>query len=73
MTPRSTTTTPRSLAAARPDLAAQWHSTKNHGLHPGHVPSGSRRPAWWTCPNGHDYQCVVALREQGHTCPTCGH
>ena len=36
-----------SLAAKRPDLAAEWHPVKNGTLTPEQVAAGSNKKAWW--------------------------
>ncbi len=55
-----------------PDIAKEWHPTKNGGLKPSDVTSGSGKRVWWRCPVGHDYQAVVRDRGIGQTgCPIC--
>jgi hypothetical protein len=65
----------KSLLARRPDIAAQWHPTKNGALSPIDVSVGSRRQVWWICPRGdeHVWQASVADRTR-FGCPYCsGH
>lgn len=38
------------LASKRPDLAAQWHPTKNGSLTPEMVTCGSNKEVWWYMP-----------------------
>jgi hypothetical protein len=38
------------LASKEPDLAEQWHPTKNGTLTPDKVVSGSRKEVWWQLP-----------------------
>ena len=60
------------LAAQYPDLAAQWHPTKNGDLRPQDVVAGSRRKVWWQCPKGHVWQAAIASRAGGGAgCPVC--
>ena len=60
------------LAAQYPDLAAQWHPTKNGDLRPQNVVAGSRRKVWWQCPKGHVWQAAIASRAGGGAgCPVC--
>jgi len=59
------------LTTTDPDLAVEWHSTKNGVLTPQDVTRGSKRKIWWSCPGGHDYQATVANRSSGRGCPTC--
>ena len=41
------------LATTHPEIAAQWHPTKNGELTPEMVTSGSHKRVWWTCPISH--------------------
>lgn len=60
------------LATRFPDLAAQWHPTKNGSLSPDTLAPGSRRRVWWQCEKGHQWQATVASRTCGGTgCPVC--
>lgn len=62
-----------SLAERFPDIAREWHPTKNGNLTPENVSYGSRTyMIWWICPNGHDdYQMLPNGRTSGHGCPEC--
>lgn len=61
-----------SLAALRPDLAAQWDSMKNGQLKPENVSCGFKRKVWWQCKYGHSWQAAVYSRASSHTgCPYC--
>jgi hypothetical protein len=42
----------KSLADLNPDLAKQWHPTKNGDLTPFDVMTGSIHEAWWKCNKG---------------------
>ena len=59
------------LQTLRPDLAAQWHPSKNGKLAPKDVSPGSVKRVWWLCERGHDYQSVVFSRADGTDCPYC--
>ncbi len=60
-----------SLAALAPNVAAEWHATKN-AIKPDEIAADHVMNAWWTCPNGHEYQATVRARTQGNRrCPTC--
>lgn len=60
------------LASQRPQLAAQWHPTKNGGRTPADVPLGSHYKAWWICEKGHEWQAMVKSRAlDGTACPVC--
>lgn len=62
-----------SLAEVNPDLAEQWHPTKNSGLTPSDVSAGSALKAWWKCPEGddHEWDAVIADRHRGAGCAVC--
>lgn len=60
------------FATFAPDLAAQWHPTKNGGIRPEAIRPLSNRSVWWLCPKGHFYKASVASRiQQGCGCPYC--
>lgn len=60
------------LAAAFPQLARQWHPTKNESLKPSDVLPGSSRKVWWQCEKGHEWQASVVSRAgNGAGCPVC--
>lgn len=60
------------LASQRPDLAAQWHPTKNNGVTPADIPLGSHHMAWWVCDKGHEWRAMVKSRAiNGTGCPVC--
>lgn len=59
------------FASLYPELAAQWHPTKNHGISPSDVTAHSTRKIWWICDKGHEWQTQVAYRAKGNGCPIC--
>ena len=60
------------LASAFPDIAAQWHPTRNGTLTPEGVTPYSNKRVWWRCPLGHNYQAAVGSRTMsGSDCPYC--
>ena len=60
------------FATKYPEIAKEWHPTKNGNLRPSDVTFGSGKKVWWKCPIGHEYQAVVRDRGSGHTnCPIC--
>lgn len=60
------------LRTAYPELAAQWHPTKNQWLTPEQVTPYSNKKAWWVCEKGHEYQAIIASRTgAGSDCPYC--
>ncbi len=60
-----------SLAVTHPELAAQWHPTKNGKLTPDQVVHGTTRKVWWLCEHGHEWQSAVSSRTGGRGCPFC--
>jgi hypothetical protein len=59
------------LLKLRPDLAKEWHPTKNGSLGPRDVTPGSARKAWWLCSKGHWWQASVRDRVRGMKCTYC--
>jgi len=53
-----------SLAETHPELAKQWHPSKNGELSPEKVSKGSNKKVWWKCPEGddHEWEAIIALR-----------
>ena len=69
-----TATPTTSLLVLYPDLAAEWHPTKNAPLTPDQVLPSSGKKVWWQCTRdiSHQYQSTVANRMQlGQGCPAC--
>jgi len=63
-----------SLATRRPDLARQWHPTKNGSLTPDQVVAGAKGKAWWKCDvaEDHEWQATVDSRSSKEAgCPCC--
>lgn len=60
-----------SLAFEYPELAKQWHPSKNALLTAGDVTPHSGQKVWWSCSNGHDWKAVIDSRTRGHGCPYC--
>ena len=57
-----------------PEIAQEWHPTKNGNLTPDDVLAKSNKKAWWKCDKGHEWQAVIANRSAGKGCPVCaGH
>lgn len=61
------------LQTKYPNIAAEWHSTKNGKLHPCDVTSSSNKKVWWICSNGHEWEAKINNRTStGNTgCPYC--
>ena len=54
-----------------PDIAKEWHPTKNNKLKPEDVTKGSHKKIWWLCPERHEYKTNIFHRTTGHNCPYC--
>jgi Zn finger protein HypA/HybF involved in hydrogenase expression/very-short-patch-repair endonuclease len=69
-------TVAESLLSVRPDIAMEWHPTKNGNLLPSMFKSGSSHKVWWKCPKcGYEYQTSIAHRTTNYKptgCPKCG-
>lgn len=60
------------LATTRPDIAADWHPTKNGDLKPTDVTKGRRDMIWWKCHIcGHEWQDSLNHRNRGRGCSCC--
>lgn len=62
------------LDVLHPDLAVEWHPTKNLDLKPSHVTAGSGRKVWWQCrlDPAHQWRASIASRARlGAGCPSC--
>lgn len=59
------------LATTHPELAKEWHPTKNESLKPQHISQGSGKKVWWLGKCGHEWQAYVYSRSMGQGCPIC--
>ena len=59
------------LETVNPQLAAEWHPTKNWGVTPRDVKATWMRKVWWKCPNGHVWRAEINSRQKGSGCPVC--
>jgi hypothetical protein len=63
-----------SLAVRFPEIAAEWHPTRNGSQRADQTVCGSTLPYWWKCPvaDDHEWQMPVQLRTvRGAGCPFC--
>ena len=66
------TTPDNNLAVKFPELAAEWHPTKNNKLTPYDVMPGSNRKIWWQCKRGHPWLAMPLDRtSKSSGCPKC--
>ena len=50
------------LAICFPEIAKEWHPTKNGNLTPLNFHANSRWKAWWICKRGHEWQAAIDSR-----------
>lgn len=65
---------PKPLSVACPEIAKQWHPTKNGKLTANDVSAGSKVKVWWLCENdsGHVWRAGVNGRVRAKSgCPIC--
>lgn len=51
-----------SFCVTHPRLIKEWHPTKNQGLDPELITSGSAKRVWWVCENGHEWISSITNR-----------
>jgi len=55
-----------------PELAKEWHPTKNEKLTPYDVMPFTTKKVWWICPNNHAWQVSISKRTiRGQKCKIC--
>jgi len=61
------------LATLNPELAKEWHPTKNGSLTPFDITVGSGKKVWWKCDKGddHEWGSQASNRSKGQGCPYC--
>ena len=59
------------LSALYPEIAQQWHPTKNAQHKPEDYLPGSHTAAWWLCDKGHEWKAMIKSRVEGSGCPVC--
>jgi hypothetical protein len=68
----NTATREHNLMIIQPDLAQQWHPTKNGIFMPEDVTPRSIKRVWWRCHKGHEWEDVIIARAKyGNACPYC--
>ncbi|MBN4056311.1 DEAD/DEAH box helicase family protein, partial [Rhodothermus sp. AH-315-K08] len=63
-----------SLVGLYPDVAKQWHPTRNGNLLPSHVLAGSNTKRWWKCGLNPDHEWEATNGDRtalGSGCPYC--
>lgn len=59
------------LLMSNPEIAKQWHPSKNGNLSPTGVSSGSNKKVWWLCEKRHEWEARIQDRAKGTGCPVC--
>ena len=59
------------LQTMNPELASQWHPTRNILLTPNDITSNSNKKVWWECEKGHEWKSTCNNRMNGNGCPYC--
>lgn len=59
------------VAQVVPNIAQEWHPSKNGILTANDVTVLSRKKVWWLCVQGHEWKSCPANRIKGRGCPYC--
>ncbi len=61
------------LATTHPNLAVEWHPTRNGSLTPKDVITAMGKKFWWKCAKcGYEWQATINHRKASHSgCPLC--
>ena len=59
------------LTTTHPELAKQWHPTKNGELQPEHFTAGSKTKIWWQCTKGHESFSPIYAKKKQPPCSKC--
>ncbi len=65
--PSSTNT----LAVLFPEIASQWHPSRNGVLTPDRVVAGSHKRCWWKCPEGQDHVWLASVKDRTYAKSGC--
>jgi len=61
-----------SLASNYPEVAKEWHPSKNLPFLPNEISSKSSKKVWWKCARGHEWGAIISNRtSQKSGCPFC--
>ncbi len=61
------------LKTVNPQLAKEWHPTKNDSLTPRDITPFSNKKVWWLCSKNqnHEWDAIINNRNVGRGCPYC--
>ncbi|MHA1469578.1 MAG: zinc-ribbon domain-containing protein [Candidatus Asgardarchaeia archaeon] len=60
------------LETKYPEIAKEWHPTKNGKLTAKDITGGCNKKVWWKCNKRHEWMTIVNHRARGDNCPYCG-
>ena len=72
--PLAVVSVPDSLLKRFPEIAAQWHPTKNIDLSPDSIPWNAAKKVWWKCDKEDDHEWIKSVQSRtssGTSCPHC--
>ncbi|MDP6049179.1 MAG: zinc-ribbon domain-containing protein, partial [Candidatus Bathyarchaeota archaeon] len=52
-----------SLVEKYPELAEEWHPTRNGDLTPYQITPGSNKKVWWRCSREHEWEATLSLEK----------
>ena len=59
------------LGTKDPEIASDWHPTKNGDLRPSDFTYGSKKKVWWLGKCGHEWEAQINNRCRERGCPVC--
>ncbi|MCP5107426.1 MAG: zinc-ribbon domain-containing protein, partial [bacterium] len=60
------------LKVLYPEVAEEWHPSKNGTLTPDQITPHTSKKMWWRCRDGHEWHATVGSRTRGGSgCPYC--
>lgn len=59
------------LKTTHPEIAKEWHPTKNGNITPENVYNGSEKKVWWQCAKGHEWESQIKQRVVKKGCQIC--
>jgi hypothetical protein len=59
------------LETTNPNIAVEWHPTKNNNLTAQQVTPHSNKKVWWLGKCGHEWEAAIYNRTKGNGCPIC--
>ncbi|MBF0341073.1 MAG: MucR family transcriptional regulator [Magnetococcales bacterium] len=60
-----------SLLDKYPEIANEWHPSRNGALTPANLTAGSDKSVWWKCSQGHEWELTINCRIRLKGCKEC--